>query len=152
MPFQAGINANPLVGYKGGVVKTGGLNDILVDHIVSIVGWGVDDEGDEYWIIRNSWGQYWGEMGFARVSTGESALLPFISSNFHLFFMTNLYSTRIQAGTFLASNHLSLGRHLDNSLLHIIFHVGKAAMDVEVKRETPMDLTVLNIMSIPPMM
>jgi cathepsin X len=59
------------VDYKGGVIKTGGLKDMLVDHIVSIVGWGVDEEGDEYWIIRNSWGQYWGELGFVRVLTGE---------------------------------------------------------------------------------
>jgi len=73
-PVSAGINANPLVDYKGGVIKTGGLKDMLVDHIVSIVGWGVDEEGDEYWIIRNSWGQYWGELGFVRVLTGSNML------------------------------------------------------------------------------
>lgn len=73
-PVAAGINAMPILDYKGGVVKTGGISDMLVDHIVSIVGWGVDDEGDEYWIIRNSWGQYWGEMGFVRVKTGSNLL------------------------------------------------------------------------------
>lgn len=67
----SGVNANPLVDYKGGVVKTGGLVDMIVDHIVSIVGWGVDKDEDEYWIVRNSWGQYWGELGFFRVKTGE---------------------------------------------------------------------------------
>jgi len=73
-PVAAGINANPILGYTGGVIKTGGFVDMLVDHIVSIVGWGVDEEGDEYWIIRNSWGQYWGEMGFLRVKTGSNLL------------------------------------------------------------------------------
>jgi cathepsin X len=73
-PVAAGINAMPILKYKGGVIKTGGLIDMLVDHIVSIVGWGVDKEGDEYWIVRNSWGQYWGEMGFVRVKTGSNLL------------------------------------------------------------------------------
>ena len=64
IPFyvvRRGINANPIINYKGGVVKKGGLLKMLVDHIVSIVGWGVDDKGDEYWFVRNSWGHRWGE-------------------------------------------------------------------------------------------
>ena len=56
-PVAAGINAMPILKYKGGVIKEGGITDMLVDHIVSIVGWGKDEEGDEYWIVRNSWGQ-----------------------------------------------------------------------------------------------
>eukprot|EP00986_Skeletonema_menzelii_P012294 scaffold6719_cov152-Skeletonema_menzelii.AAC.4 len=72
-PVAAGVNAIPLLDYKGGVIKKGGYLDMIVDHIVSIVGWGVD-EGDEYWIVRNSWGQYWGEMGFFRLTTGTNLL------------------------------------------------------------------------------
>eukprot|EP00804_Cyclotella_cryptica_P006446 CCRYP_018069-RA/>CCRYP_018069-RA protein AED:0.11 eAED:0.11 QI:51/1/1/1/0.6/0.5/6/237/374 len=73
-PVAAGINANPLLDYKGGVIKDGGFVDMLIDHIVSIVGWSVDEDGDEYWIVRNSWGQYWGEMGFLRIQTGRNLL------------------------------------------------------------------------------
>jgi cathepsin X len=73
-PVAAGINADPILKYSGGVIKHAGIMDMMVDHIVSIVGWGVDGEGDEYWIIRNSWGQYWGEMGFLRVKTGSNLL------------------------------------------------------------------------------
>lgn len=71
---STGVNAEPLVEYKGGVVKDTALWHMLVNHIVAIVGWGVDEDGSDYWIVRNSWGQYWGEMGYFRILAGRNAL------------------------------------------------------------------------------
>mmetsp|Transcript_1240 Transcript_1240/g.1766 ORF Transcript_1240/g.1766 Transcript_1240/m.1766 type:complete len:353 (-) Transcript_1240:321-1379(-) len=72
-PVAAGVNAEPIVEYTGGVVKDDNILHKLVNHVVSIVGWGVEDD-TEYWIVRNSWGQYWGEMGFFRIETGKNSL------------------------------------------------------------------------------
>merc|ERR1712113_928919 len=44
-----------------------------VDHAVTLVGYGHDDEtGLDYWIIRNSWGESWGENGYARIQRGKA--------------------------------------------------------------------------------
>jgi len=71
-PIACTVDAEPLHNYTGGVTSAAGQG---VNHVVSIVGWGVDEEGGEYWEVRNSWGEYWGEMGYARVAKGGNALL-----------------------------------------------------------------------------
>jgi cathepsin X len=74
-PVAAGVNAEPLVNYEGGVVSDAKFWHMLVNHIVEIVGWGTDEEsGEQYWIVRNSWGQYWGEFSFFRLALGKNVL------------------------------------------------------------------------------
>jgi len=38
------------------------------NHAILLVGYGTDDWGTEYWIVKNSWGTGWGDNGFGRVS------------------------------------------------------------------------------------
>lgn len=44
------------------------------DHVVSVVGWGVGPDGNQYWIGRNSKGISWGEQGFFRILMGINNL------------------------------------------------------------------------------
>jgi cathepsin X len=53
-PVAAAINAEPIVKYRGGIFDSEDENT-RTNHIVSIVGWGTNEEGKKYWIIRNSW-------------------------------------------------------------------------------------------------
>mmetsp|Transcript_18908 Transcript_18908/g.38340 ORF Transcript_18908/g.38340 Transcript_18908/m.38340 type:complete len:349 (-) Transcript_18908:251-1297(-) len=73
-PVAAVVNAEPLVGYRGGVVKDDSIADKIPNHVVSIVGWSKDEDGTPHWIVRNSWGQYWGELGYFRVELGKNTL------------------------------------------------------------------------------
>jgi cathepsin X len=43
------------------------------DHDVEVVGWG-RDAGGSHWIVRNSWGGYWGDQGIFKVRIGINSL------------------------------------------------------------------------------
>lgn len=72
-PISCGIAAtDELVNYTGGIfIDTTGEKDF--NHEVSVLGWG-EENGTKYWIIRNSWGVYWGEGGFFRIIRGVANL------------------------------------------------------------------------------
>ena len=73
-PIACGINAEQILEYTGGVLDVPRKLK-TINHIISIVGWGYDETIDkQYWIIRNSWGSYWGEMGFMRLVLGDNQL------------------------------------------------------------------------------
>ncbi|MBA0575922.1 hypothetical protein Golob_025129 [Gossypium lobatum] len=51
--------------YNGGVFK-GDCGNAL-NHAVTIVGYGTSEEGLDYWLVKNSWGETWGENGYMRI-------------------------------------------------------------------------------------
>ena len=73
-PLAIGVNAYPLNWYARGVIDWGTENCSHddINHAVVLVGYGHDDEeGLDFWRIRNSWGADWGEKGYFRVSRGK---------------------------------------------------------------------------------
>ena len=52
-----------LVNFTGGSVFYDKSGTLDLDHEISVVGYGVDQEtGEKFWRIRNSWGTYWVRM------------------------------------------------------------------------------------------
>lgn len=40
-----------------------------MNHAITILGYGNDGNGSEFWIGQNSWSKNWGEGGYIRIST-----------------------------------------------------------------------------------
>lgn len=93
-PIGCGIEVTEafVSNYEGGIYSEK-IDNPELNHEISVVGYGVDAEsGEEYWVGRNSWGTYWGEMGFFRmkmyrdnlgIETDCTAGIPSYNPNVH---------------------------------------------------------------------
>ncbi|KAH8048259.1 transferase [Aureococcus anophagefferens] len=72
-PITCNVDATTYLRYRDGLVPASPVGDRRAndtDHVIEVVGWGESDELGAYWEIRNSWGEYWGDNGFAKVRRG----------------------------------------------------------------------------------
>ncbi|XP_059055824.1 cathepsin L-like proteinase [Achroia grisella] len=60
--------------YSNGVFYDFSCNNEHLNHAVTVVGYGIRD-GEEYWLVRNSWGEQWGEDGYILMSTKNNNCL-----------------------------------------------------------------------------
>lgn len=56
--------------YKSGVYDNPHCHIYELDHVVCIIGYGVEDSKD-YWLVRNSWGKNWGLEGYIKMSRNK---------------------------------------------------------------------------------
>ena len=89
-PISVGIQADQPVfkNYDGGIIVDENCGTDI-DHGVLIVGYG-EERNIKYWLVKNSWGENWGEEGYVRIlredtkdsvgicGIGLSASIPFI--------------------------------------------------------------------------
>lgn len=66
-PVTVGIDSSTMDDYTGGVFKAD-MCSTDIDHAVAVVGY-----SKNFWIIKNSWGPYWGEDGYLKLEKGKNA-------------------------------------------------------------------------------
>ena len=77
-PLAASVAASDWGFYSGGVFDGCDYDsNIAVNHAVLLMGYGTDDDGQDYWLIQNSWGEHWGDVaggnpGFIKLRRQET--------------------------------------------------------------------------------
>ena len=66
--------------YSHGVYRDEECSPDNLDHGVLAVGYGVDRHGQDYWLIKNSWGTSWGDQGYVKIARNEGNMCGVASS------------------------------------------------------------------------
>jgi hypothetical protein len=70
-PVAVAVRASPSFQYyASGIFNAADCNVRTVNHAMVLVGYGTTVDGTPYWILRNSWGDSWGEAGYMRIRRG----------------------------------------------------------------------------------
>jgi len=73
-PIAAAIDATYIQSYTGGIITCPKF--AAVNHGILIVGYGTNaTSGQDFWIVKNSWGPNWGEQGYMRIIRNQGVNL-----------------------------------------------------------------------------
>ena len=70
-PVAISVDASAWSPYSSGVFS--GCNQVNpdIDHAVVLVGYG-EENGQKYWLVRNSWSPTWGEQGYIKLARADT--------------------------------------------------------------------------------
>ncbi len=88
--------------YKTGIYNS--CSNSCENHMVNLEGW--NDDG-QYWIMRNSWGETWGENGYGRIKYTNSAGKKCNSLGYTAAYITYNGGNLLSAAESLVKTHLA---------------------------------------------
>lgn len=69
-PIATFINGEDIQFYRGGIMSNYTCNTRPTQAVI-IVGYGTDKLAGDYWIVKNSWGNNWGEGGYMKLERNK---------------------------------------------------------------------------------
>jgi len=70
-PVACAMDASTLQPYAGGIFMGAGCSSTNLNHAITVVGYGTTG-GVPYWLVKNSWGNTWGQNGYFQLYRGNN--------------------------------------------------------------------------------